>query len=114
MKLLRPTSAKQLAAWSPRQAQELSVAIDSKLADCTLALRINDSVNVTGVRDYAEASGIWAELRDENNLGASSMPRLTLVDIESCSTVAHISYNGKIWKGEPEAWTPRTELLYAP
>lgn len=114
MKLLTPTSAKQLAAYDPRAAREFAVAITPKLAECELALRIDDSVNVTAVRDYAEASGIWQELREESGMGSSMMPRLTLVDLESCATVAHISYNGRVWKGEPEDWNSRTEMLYAP
>lgn len=86
-------------------------------APVELALRIDDERRVTAVKDCAEASGIVAELREqhmEHGLGNSTFPRMTIVDLNTGDTVAHISYNGRVWKGEPEAWNSRTEMLYAP
>jgi hypothetical protein len=110
-----PGSAKALAKRDPRRAREFAVAITSKLAECELALRIDDSVNVTAVKDYAEASGIVEELREqhmEQGLGNSTFPRMTIVNLESCETVAHVSWNGKVWPGEQ--WTPDAKPLYEP
>ena len=45
------------------------------------------------------------------NLGASEAPPCHIVD-EDGEIVAHISYNGKVWKGA--AWTTDSEIIYDP
>lgn len=108
MKFATPTSAKTLATLDPALAQRLAVALTAP----QLALRINDSRNVTAVKNYAEASGVWCEMRDENGFGSSDMPSLTIVDLNTGATVAHVSYNGRVWPGA--SWKPDAKPLYEP
>jgi len=53
------------------------------------------------VKDFAEASRIYCELRDKSGEGASTWPDGEL------STGHYISYNGKVWA------QPRNELWEA-
>lgn len=60
-----------------------------------LGLRIGQSGTLLEVADFAEASRIYADLRDRSGLGASKLPRARLYrgDVQ----VAEVSYNGKVW-----------------
>lgn len=126
-KRLNPTSAKQLAARDPRKAESLAAGLMAGnmsafsralglVAPLELALRIaDDDRHVTAVKDYAEASGVVEELREqhmEQGLGNSTFPRMTIVDLGTGQTIAHVSWNGKVWPGEH--WSPDSKPLYEP
>jgi hypothetical protein len=64
-----------------------------------LALRIGRSRHLVEVEGYAEASRIYAELRDRSGRGASTMPEGRIYDAETGKPVASLSYNGKVWDG---------------
>jgi hypothetical protein len=65
-----------------------------------LAMRLDNEKRVTGVSSFAEAAGIWCELRDASGLGASASPKVTIVDVDTGTVLAHVSYNGRVWLGE--------------
>lgn len=111
MKFLTPISAKEFARLAPIDAARMGASLTAP----TLALRIDDDRHVTAVKDYAEASGIVSELREQHmemGQGNSTFPRMTVVDLSTGSTVAHVSWNGKVWPGEQ--WTPDAKPIYIP
>jgi len=68
----------------------------TKIATVTrLALRLGQSRTLLEVADYAEASRVYAALRDRSGLGVSRLPRARIYrgDVQ----VAEVSYNGKVW-----------------
>lgn len=67
------------------------------LTTSRLAVRFGRSRNVATVSSIKEASEVWERLRDEQCLGASESPKVSVVDITTGKTVAHISYNGRAW-----------------
>jgi hypothetical protein len=77
-----------------------------------LALRINASRDVTAVKDWAEASAIWAKMREEGGFGMSNMPNVTIIDLNTGMQVAYVSYNGRVWPGVQ--WSPDAKPLYYP
>jgi hypothetical protein len=127
-KRLNPTSAKTLRLRDARSAEGLAAGLMAGemgafsralglAAPVELALRIDDRRDVTAVKDYAEASGIVAELREQHmemGQGNSTFPRMTIVDLGTGETVAHVSWNGRVWAGKPEEWKPTTPMLHAP
>ena len=62
-----------------------------------LALRIGRSRHLVEVASFAEASTIYAELRDRSGRGASSMPEGRIYGAETGKPVASLSYNAKVW-----------------
>jgi hypothetical protein len=114
-------SAKQFRVRDPRRAEDLARLFERAahpkaiVPRVELALRIDDSRHVTAVKDYAEASGIVSELVNQHmemGQGNSTFPRMTVVDLSTGSTVAHVSWNGKVWPGEQ--WTPDAKPIYEP
>lgn len=67
-----------------------------------LALRFGRSKSVIAVDSILEASEAWCKLRDEQGLGASDSPKVTVIDTATGKTVATISYNGRAWEGTKE------------
>ena len=65
-----------------------------------LALRLGRSHTLVEVPSYAEASRLYAELRDRSGRGASSLPEARLYDADTNQLVARISYNGRVWRGD--------------
>jgi len=53
------------------------------------------------VVSVAEAVAMHNEARDKSGMGASEMPRVTIVDREG-DHLYGISYNGRVWDGERE------------
>lgn len=53
------------------------------------------------VADLAEATARYQKERDRSGKGGSSFP----VGIVNGGT-HHISYNGRVWVGSPQSWTP--------
>jgi hypothetical protein len=72
----------------------------------SLALRFNQQLQVMAVGSLAEAVELWRGIRDENNLGASAMPSVTVVDTDTGATVARISYNGRLWDSQGNQIAP--------
>lgn len=62
-----------------------------------LAVRFGKAKKVVAVGSIREASEAWAKLRDENGLGASESPKVTVLDLATGKAVATISYNGRAW-----------------
>jgi hypothetical protein len=60
------------------------------------------------VTDFAEASRVYAALRDASGEGASTFPVGRLPG-------HYISYNGRVWKGAPQNWVDGiSEPVYSP
>jgi hypothetical protein len=62
-----------------------------------LAIRIGRSNHIHQVASFEEAVAIWEQYRDENGLGASESPKVTVIELLGFKTVATISYNGRVW-----------------
>lgn len=61
------------------------------------ALRVGKRPEMIPLERVEDASDFCADLRKKLNVGASKFPRLTVVDSVTWQTVAHVSYNGRIW-----------------
>ena len=59
----------------------------------------------------AETSAMFCAARDKSGNGASRTPKCLVVDANG-NTVAHVSYNGRVWAGNGNDWTPDTTPLY--
>lgn len=62
------------------------------------------------VASLAEASAMFVEARDKSGLGGSQTPTPMIYDAEG-KLVAHVSYNGRVWAGDPRDWKPGTKPL---
>lgn len=62
-----------------------------------LALRFGRQRNVIAVESIRDASRRWQAFRDINGLSMSTSPRVTIIDTNTGTTVARISYNGRCW-----------------
>jgi hypothetical protein len=62
------------------------------------------------VTDYAEASRMVCEARDQAGIGNSDFP--TPLIYEGGRQVAHVSYNGRVWPGLPTQWKAGDKPLY--
>lgn len=70
------------------------------------------------VASPAEASRVWLAVHDGlmragYYTGASRFSPTTLMDAKR-KVVAYVSYNGRVWAGKPNDWTPKTEPIYEP
>lgn len=78
-----------------------------------MGLRIGS--NVREIASFEEAGRLWDQLRggmEEGGAGgASNAPGVTIVDLDSGKTLAHISYNGRMWEGEAKDWTSKTREI---
>jgi hypothetical protein len=64
------------------------------------------------VADMMHASELVSAVRDRSGYGASEMGAEFPV-LENGRVVGYVSYNGKVWRGQPGAW-PNVELVYDP
>ena len=64
------------------------------------------------VHGWAEASNAVSVIRERTGAGASEMG-VEFPLLEEGEIVAYVSYNGKVWKGQPGDW-PAVILLYDP
>jgi len=81
---------------APAQA----LASDAQPRSARLGLRIGRARKLVEVESYAEASRLYAALRDQSGYGASRMPEGRIYDAATNQLVARLSYNGRIWAGE--------------
>ncbi len=65
------------------------------------------------VATIEEASRIFCLIRDRLRGGSSEFGN-TLIRDESGVVVAHVSYNGAVWWGAPENWTPDAKPIFIP
>lgn len=63
------------------------------------------------VMNWEQVSTAYRNLLDELGLGASQAPRC-IVQSPDGKTLAHVSYNGKVWPGEH--WRDGEPPLYVP
>ncbi len=77
--------------------ESMNNTASQSIASQSLAVRFGSKKHVVAVASIREASAAWERLRDENNLGGSDSPRVTVIDLASGKTVARISYNGRAW-----------------
>lgn len=61
------------------------------------------------VQSFEQASVMFCQARDKSGLGASGVKDPLIVD-ERGQTVAHVSYNGRVWPGK--SWQPGIQPLY--
>ena len=71
-----------------------------------MKLRIGRRISVD-VRDFAQASALYCNARDASGEGASTFPVGLLPG-------HYVSYNGKVWAGEPSDWVPGREPVFNP
>lgn len=67
------------------------------LTQNNLAVRFGSQRHVVAIGSLLEASQAWERLRDEQGLGASESPKVSVIDLNTGKTVARISYNGRVW-----------------
>ncbi len=67
----------------------------------------------TAVRTIEEASAIFRAIRDRLEAGSLEMSEALIRD-EMGIIVAHVSYNGRVWWGAPESWTPESKAIFNP
>jgi hypothetical protein len=64
------------------------------------------------VASLEEASQIVTEFRDAGNYRMSDMPASAV--FEDGKRIGYVSYNGRIWPGTPQTWTPDVRPLFTP
>jgi hypothetical protein len=64
------------------------------------------------VSNMVDASRLVEAVRDRSGAGASEMGAEFPI-LENGKVVAFVSYNGRVWKGQPGTW-PEGELVYDP
>jgi len=82
-----------------------------------MALQIEDSKNLTAVKDFGEASGIVDKLRQHALMqgeGASGFPRVYVVDLSTGKRVAKVAYNGRVFDMAGKEIDDPTALLGSP
>lgn len=62
------------------------------------------------IADYAEASRLFCAARDKAGTGGRDTP--TPLIFEGDRQVAYVSYNGRVWAGDPRDWQPGRKPLY--
>jgi hypothetical protein len=67
-------------------------------------VRVGKSRELIPVERVEDASDVCDTLRKKLDVGASGFPRLTVVEFATGRTVAHVSYNGRVWN--PDNVTP--------
>lgn len=60
----------------------------------------------------AELSAIYSGLRDASFEGASTFQTVLVYQTGRDLPLGYIAYNGRIFEGRPQTWTPSTKLLY--
>jgi hypothetical protein len=80
-----------------------------------MALRFGNKKTVLAVDSFAGARTAVNALRDkletEGRGGNSRFPQVRIVNLADGSTIGHVSYNGRMWEGEPGTWTPATREI---
>ena len=71
-----------------------------------LALRVGGARTLVEVACFAEASRLYAALRDQSGYGASRMPEGRIYDAATEKLVANLSYNGRVWQGDRCVFDP--------
>lgn len=54
---------------------------------------------------------MFCAARDKMGEGARKTPSPKIVD-EDGNTIGYVAYNGRVFEGEPKAWTASTALLF--
>jgi hypothetical protein len=85
--------------------------IEQAIIKYPFGLRVGRGRKVVAVASIQEAQLAWERYRDERCLGASESPRVTVVDLNSGKTVAHISYNGRAWRTDPRKLGAKLEEI---
>ena len=61
------------------------------------------------VQSYKEASEVCRKFIDDNELGSGNWDGGQIFDHTQKKQIAHVSYNGRVWKGKE--WTSTTEEI---
>lgn len=64
------------------------------------------------VTGFADASAMYTLQCDQSGEGASTFPDGTIE--QGGETIAHVSYNGKVWARPSREWVPGTQPLHDP
>lgn len=62
------------------------------------------------IQSFAQASAMVDEVRKTSGVGGSEFPRILV--FEGSEAIGYVSYNGRVWKGDPMDTTNSNELLY--
>ena len=80
-----------------------------------MAVKFSHHKTLLAVDSFAEAQKAVNTLRDNLEMagcgGASHFPTVRIIDVATGRTIAHVSYNGRIWEGAPRTWTPSTREI---
>ena len=60
----------------------------------------------------AQVSKAYLDTIAALGLGSSQVPKCLIVD--RGRVLAHVSYNGRVWPGDPQSWTADLRPLYDP
>lgn len=63
------------------------------------------------VATLAEASRMFCAARDKSGVGGSKTPTPILFDANGAQ-VAYVSYNGRVWAGNPRDWQPGNKPIW--
>jgi hypothetical protein len=78
----------------------MSTLTDSVAAPANLGVRFGNHKFMEKVTSLRAASQLWCKVRDNNNLGASESPKVTVWDLDAMTPIARISYNGRVWDND--------------
>lgn len=81
------------------------------MTNTTQALFLQVGGKCFPVASFKEASDKFSVVRDAIGNGASETPSPLLTD-STGRVIGHISYNGRIWPGTPQAWRSGLAPLY--
>lgn len=62
---------------------------------------------------YAHVSAAYRGTIDRLGIGGSETPPCLLIGANG-STVGYVSYNGRVWAGDPRNWISGKEPVYSP
>lgn len=65
------------------------------------------------VSSYSQASRMFCMARDRHGQGASRTPVIEIANRRG-KIVAHVSYNGRVWRGAEGSWKEGDKPLYTP
>lgn len=81
----------------------------------TMGLQFGNRKTLLAIDSIADAARAVNALRNKMELagrgGVSRFPQVRILDTMTGQTIAHVSYNGRVWEGKPGSWTTETKEL---
>ncbi len=97
----------------PAEGKEAATAVAVRTETTPAApLTLRVGSRTYPVESVEDASRIFVAARDKFGEGASNTPTPLLV--RDGKVIGYVSYNGRVWAGDPKAWKPDDEPIYDP